>query len=180
MKTPSPRKYIVSELIEVPIVREIAGQYVHSTEARDAVREQHPDFTDKHGCYVFGIKTKTGVNPVYVGCAGKRPLGFEAFTSHKRATLAEALAYYPNAKLFIAFVVPEDDEDVSDIKEMEGVLIRYASEKNPDILNEVKPSAGRNAKEGGDCSWYIDGVFNGGRGRRSQAGKAFRAMVGIK
>ena len=179
-KPKSLRKYVVSEPIDVPVERKIAGQYVHRTEARDSVRKQHPDFTEKKGCYVFGIRTQTGVVPVYVGCTGKRTLGFEAFTSHKRAALAEALAYYPDAELVVAFVIPDGKGKEKDIKEMESILIQSAHEKNPSILNIMNLSAPQNKKDGSGHNWYIDGVTNGGRGRRSENAQAFRELVGIK
>ncbi len=180
IKPKSPRKYVVSELVPVPVVQEVAGQYIHRTEARDNVCNLHSTFTNRHGCYVFGIKTRKGVVPVYVGCTGKRTLGFEAFTSHKRAALAEALACYPDAKLFVAFVISDGTEKESDIKEIESVLIRAARKKNPSIRNETDPSVPQNEKNGIAYDWYIDGVTNGGRGRRSENAQAFRDMLGIE
>lgn len=168
----SARKFVVSELIKVPLAREKAGRHIDTKQIHPLL-EKCAAFAKKHGCYVFAIRTSQGATPVYVGRATKQTLGKEAFSADKLNKANCALQQWKKGTLVLAFVTPEDDRrNVAEksIKEIEDVLIQYAHERNPNVQNERGIIKYR---------WFIDGVFNSNPGRPAEKCNRFRAMLGI-
>ena len=163
------RKFMVSEPIDITIIQEINGRYVDEISTRKTFKN-HFRFTENYGCYVFAIKTDTELKPVYVGQAFKQPLGHESFTSNKRWKLDKALTKTIGGTLLVQFIVPVDDEPLTQrmLNEMESALIQFAYRKNPRIENKkrVKKPIKNQLTE-----WSIDWD--------SDNGKLLKEMLGI-
>lgn len=166
------RKFIVSELVELPLHQGVGRErWLNKKEAKRLFKK-HPKYTDAHGCYVFGIRTK-GFKPVYVGKATEQSLGTEALSDHKVLKINSALRKNRWGRLVVAFVIPEKKSGRPPknlIEEIEHVLIQYAYAKNPQIENVHGISL---------CGWFIEGVMNRIKGRPSAEAEEFRQLVGI-
>lgn len=166
------RKFIVSEMIELPLIQEKGGRRLDTKGARTCF-EQHGEYTNAHGCYVFGIRAARGYKPIYVGKAIEQSLGDEALTQDKILKINNALLKNLRGTLVVAFVIPENKPGPCPqklIEEIEYVLIQYAYQKNRQIENENGIYL---------CSWCIAGVMNRGQGRPTAESKKFRQLVGI-
>ena len=86
-----PRKFLVSDPIEIAIALEINGRYVNKVPTRRMLNK-YKFYTLKRGCYVYYIQLEDNKRiPVYVGCTWRQTLGHESFTSNKREKLDIAL-----------------------------------------------------------------------------------------
>lgn len=166
------RRFVVSEMIKLPLNIEKGGRCLNVKGARE-ILAQHGDFTEAYGCYVFGIRAGRGYKPVYVGKATEKFLGKEALDTDKIRKINQALLKNRKGTLVVAFVVPEKKRGAKPttlIDEIEYVLIQYAYEKNPQIENKYDIFR---------CGWCIDGVKNHGPGHPSEDSIEFRRLIGI-
>lgn len=166
------RKFIVSELLELPLIQERAGRRLDAKKAKD-IFAKHPKYTKAKGCYVFGLRAARGYKPIYVGKTTDQTLGRESLSDGTVRKINMALLKTRKATLVVAFVIPETQPGACPQKaigEIESVLIQYAYQKNPQIENENGICR---------CGWYIDGVLNRGQGKPPAHSREFRRLVGI-
>lgn len=155
-----PRKFTVSDPIEISLVVEINGRYVNEFPTRRLLK-RYKTYTSKRGCYVFYIKMDDGkLLPVYVGATWRQTLKDECFTSNKRWKLDKALTKVMGGIPYMVLIAPKDNEqtevDNRMIHEMENALIQYAYQKNPRIENKVGVNSPYKEKL---THWYIDGAL---------------------
>lgn len=154
-----PRKFLVSDPIEMPLTLEVNGRYVNEVATRRILRRYKP-FTMKRGCYIFYMKFDDKVLPTYVGCTYRQTLKKESFTSNKRLKLNKSLTKYVGGVPVVQFIAPEDYDNMETDKrmvlEMENLLIQYAHAVNPRLENKVGVDSPYKEKL---THWYIDGVL---------------------
>lgn len=172
-KMEGARKFVVSDILSLPVVRRPGGRHLDEDGARAVFRDNR-QYSSKCGCYVYGIRAAKGIKPVYVGKAVEQQLMAEALSPDKICKINKAILKTRRGTPVVAFIVPEKKlgaTPTTQISEIEIALLQYAYAKNPDIENEngvYKPR------------WFIDGVVNSDPGRRSDKAVAFRSMVGIR
>lgn len=163
-------EWYVTGPIEVPIIFQGLARFID--EARiDDLCEVYSQMLETGGVYVFGARSGGGIMPIYVGMTETRKIKEEAF-NHKNCN---NINKYINGKkctlvLFtITRVRSPGKRNVSDIREIEYLLIGQAESRNPELINIQTP---------GEDSWSIKGVHRSRGGRRDQSTKDFRRMMG--
>lgn len=136
-----------------------------------AVMEKH-GVAEKHGCYVFALRSSKGYTPWYVGKAA-RPLAKECMGSHQLNKYQQVFALGIKGTPVMFFVCPEGTKkkvakDVVD--EVEDELIMYAAKRNEELLNIQKRA---------EIGWSIQGILHGSGKKLSAEEKDFKAMMGI-
>ena len=126
---------------------------------------------EKHGCYIFALRSSGGYIPWYVGQAA-RPLAKECMGSHQINKYQTVFANGHKGTPVMFFVCPEGTKKKVSrriIDEVEDELIMSASKRNPDLLNVqgVKPP-----------DFSIRGILYDGK-KLSAEEKAFKLMMGI-
>ena len=174
-----PRKFLVSDPIEIAISLEINGRYVNKVPTRRMLNK-YKFYTLKRGCYVYYIQLEDNKRiPVYVGCTWRQTLGHESFTSNKREKLDIALTKVKGGTLHVIFIAPEDFENLEIdnrmMHEMENTLIQYAHAKNPRLENKVGVNSPYKEKL---THWYIDGVLYSDN-TESENGRLLGDVLGI-
>lgn len=172
MNQENARKFIVSEIIQLPLIQEKCGRHLDETGAKK-IFGRHRKFTEAQGCYVFGIRAGKGYKPVYVGKTTLQTLGEEVLSDGTVGKINRALLRNKKGTLVVAFVIPENKPGPNPSKlidEVESVLIQYAYQKNPEIENENGIY---------QCAWFIDGVLNCPQGKPRDESRIFRRLVGI-
>ena len=127
---------------------------------------------EKHGCYVFALRSSKGYTPWYVGKAA-RPLSQECMGSHQLAKYQHVFALGKKGSPVMFFVCPEGTKkkvakDVVD--EVEDELIMFAAKRNEELLNIQKRA---------DIGWSIQGILHGAGKKLSAEEKDFKSMMGI-
>lgn len=154
---------------EVPYYQGKAGRTITADNVKE-FWQKHSSLSNRHGCYVFGIRAGKGWTPAYVGKATK---GFkrEVFSPHKLSRYQQFLADYLKGTPIIFFVVTPSKKggpNVAHIEELEAFLIQLGVAANPDLLN-IK---GTKAAE-----WGIVGILRGGSGKPTFSARQFRKLM---
>jgi hypothetical protein len=156
---------------EVPYYQGAAGRTITDENIRE-FWEQHQNFADNKGCYIFGIKAGRGYTPAYVGKA-TRTFKQEVFAPHKLAKYQQFLADYRKGTPILFLVVTPTKRgapNVTHINDLEAFLIQIALAANPDLLN-IK---GTQMEE-----WGIAGVLRGGKGKPAKDAIEFKKMMKV-
>ena len=135
--------------------------------------ETNGEYSDKVGCYVFGMRAGKGVTPLYVGKATKR-FKQEVFAHHKLTKYLPALATYKSGTpvlFFVAYPKKNGLVNATQIGKLEKFLIQQATVANPLLLNI------NHAKV---PSWGIAGVLRSTTKRPTNGAVAFKALLGIR
>lgn len=136
-----------------------------------AKMEEH-GIAEKHGCYVFALRTSKGYMPWYVGKAA-RPLSHECMGSHQLNRYQQIFAMGMKGTPVLFFVCPEGTKKKVGkyvVDEVETELIQHAARKNPDLLNIQKRD---------EIEWCIRGILHGNGKKLSAEEADFKAMMGI-
>jgi hypothetical protein len=163
-------EFTVQGPFEVPVRHEVAARVVD----HDNLVERFWKLNDcggRRGCYVFGLRTASGIIPFYVGMT---LISFESecFDGHKLAKYFEAIAKRLKGTPVMFFVCAEGRGIYEHaIRSLELRLIGLAVARNDELLNVV----GTN-----DEPIVIRGVLGHGKGRASGVATKFKKMMGIR
>lgn len=163
-------EFTVQGPFEVPIRHEVAARIVD----HDNLEERFWKLNDcggRRGCYVFGLRTASGIIPFYVGMT---LISFESecFDGHKLAKYLEAIAKRLKGTPVMFFICAEGRGIYEHaIRSLELRLIGLAVARNDELLNVV----GTN-----DEPIVIRGVLGHGKGRPSGNATKFKKMMGIR
>jgi|GEM_PF-2418506 len=136
--------------------------------------ENFRPYANKHGVYVFSLRSGRGFTPWYVGKTnGKNGMTQECMTDHKVNKYNEAMRL-SNGTPVLFFIVRPGKKNVASKKivaDMERQLIQDAVSKNPRVF------CTRNTKN--IPAWSIKGVVRSNAGKPSVIESAFRKSMGI-
>jgi len=119
----------------------------------------HAGIVKRRGCYVFAIRSRGRLLPVYVGRAS-RSFRQEVLAPHKLAKLQLALVDHPDAApcvILLAAPRRTGAPNVRHLAELERFLIEAATTANPNLLNVARPRP---------RAWSIAGIRPGLRATR--------------
>ena len=127
----------------------------------------------KKGCYVFSIQAGRGSKPLYVGKTSRQTIIREAFNDRNMRRVVRKLNKQDRGTLLIWTITQDGGRrpPTKMIGEIEKMLIPWAAEKNPDLIND------HHTKKSDD--WSIEGVVGAKRGPRGKTANDFRKMIGI-
>jgi hypothetical protein len=130
------------------------------------------DIASSKGCYVFGLRNRS-IKPWYVGkkTKGEKSVISESLNGRNKGQYNTVLQSKKGTPVMF-FVIPErrpGPPNQREIKKVELMLISFAWEKNPALLNT-------NSKE---WRWDIPGVWGTTLGRPTKPASIFKSMLGI-
>ncbi len=130
------------------------------------------DIAVSKGCYVFGLRNRS-IKPWYVGkkSKGEKSVISESLNGRNKSQYNSALQSQKGTPVMF-FVIPErrpGPPNQREIRKVELMLISFAWEKNPDLLNT-------NSKE---WTWNMPGVWGTSIGRPTKSASIFKNMMGI-
>jgi hypothetical protein len=155
------------------VYTESKARYITSDNKKAFIKElDDHGVAEKHGCYIFALRSSKGYIPWYVGQAA-RPLAKECMGSHQINKYQTVFANGHKGTPVMFFVCPEGTKKKVSrriIDEVEDQLIMDAAKRNPDLLNiqGVKPP-----------DWTIRGILHGDGKKLSAEEKDFKSMMGI-
>ena len=156
----------------IPTYRGKAGRTITDDDVRRFWRA-NADIARMRGCYVFAMRSGTGLKPAYVGKA-TRAFRREVFQYHKLTRYQQQLA---DSRLgtpvlfFVALPRRRGAPPTRHIGDLERFLIETAATINPELLNvRCVP----------DPPWAIAGVLRRASGKPSEAARGFRALLRLK
>lgn len=155
----------------IPTQRRRLARTVTSAEAR-LFWAAHAAVAKRRGCYVFAIRSRGRLVPLYVGRA-TRSFRQEVLAPHKLAKLQLALVDHPDATpcvLLVAAPRRSGAPNKAHLVELERFLIESAAEVNPGLLNVARPRP---------RSWAIDGLRPGLRATRPGAASQLHRVLAI-
>jgi len=128
---------------------------------------------NSNGVYVFSTKAGRGRKPWYVGKAIKMNFGKEAFNSRNCLALNKVI---DNRKgtLEVSFITQSrarGKPNLSQISEIEYLLIGHAAERNSELLNIQN----KNQTD----KFSIKNIYNSGRGRSNSHETDFKKLMGL-
>lgn len=158
---------------DVPVEKIGWGKAVATSELGELWEEAGSELAWARGCYAFAIRAGKGFTPVYVGKA-TRSFRQECFALHKVHKLNTALLHYKKGTPVLFLVALERKQGKPNGRAISGVekfLIQNALARNEQLLNvqNTKPTE----------NFAILGVFRGGKGKPSNAARAFRQTMGL-
>ncbi|MFC1946118.1 hypothetical protein ACFLW1_02845 [Chloroflexota bacterium] len=123
------------------------------------------------GCYIFGIRYHT-IMPWYVGKTKSQSIINESLSDRNRNAYNRVLQAKKGSPLmfFIIPVIRPGPVNNREIGKLEQMLISFAWERNPDLLNT-------NLKD--EWTWDIPGVWGTKVGRPTKATSDLKEMLGI-
>jgi hypothetical protein len=130
--------------------------------------EENADLADEVGCYIFGLRSRGGLTPIYVG---QSTTGFkhECFHWQKKVYYDEALVMRSGTPIMF-FVVKDSGSEatwLTCLNEVEDYLIQLAVQHNPNLANVKR------------VEWSIPGVFRAGPGHPTASAMALRQILGL-
>jgi len=144
------------------------GEYIYGVAEAD--KKRYSNFKAKAGCYVFALEwSRSGrLLPIYVGKTGNS-FSARLFTPDHRSKLTRALEAKRGVtvRLFVLPASSKKGPKANMINEAEGYLINELYSLNPALMNDRKLPKRR---------WIIGGLTKSGRGKPSEASKAFNRM----
>ena len=153
----------------VPLDQRKGGRTIDRKGLGDFWQEQ-PEFAEKRGCYVFGIRAGKGYTPIYVGKTTKS-FQQECFTSHKLQYYNESLADYKRGTpvMFLLGACKRRGRPPGDaIDSLERYLITIGEQKNPNLANVQNRATEK---------WVVRGFLRSGKGRPTAASRAFQKLM---
>lgn len=163
-------EFTVHGPFEIPVVHEVSARIIDHNNIEERFWSVN-ECGSRRGCYVFGLRTSSGIIPFYVG---KTVIGFEAecFQAHKMVKYLEAIAKRRKGTPIMFFVCTEGPGVYEHaIARLEEQLIGLAVARNDELQNIV----GTN-----DEPIIIRGVLGHGKGRASEVALKFKKMLGIR
>ena len=166
-------KFIVRGPFKVPV--EVYGRGRKDIN-EDMVKEKLPKECEtfgKKGCYVFSIRAGGNPKPLYVGKTSRRTIIEEAFNDRNMRRVVRKLNKQGKGTLQIWTITQDGGRrpPVKMIGEIEKMLIPWAAERNPNLINDHHTKKSDN--------WSIEGVVRPKRGPRGKAANDFRKMIGM-
>ena len=166
----------VSDAFEVPVsFWPNKARYVDFDALKSCEDIEQPfcDFLTLKGVYVFSMRTGGGTLPWYVGKSEKSTFLREAFNHRNRNALNELLNSMRGTLLinFITQSTFRGKPNLSNIGEIENLLIGHASERNSNLLNVQ----GRLKKP----NFTIKNLYNSGKGKKSEHERRFGELMGL-
>ena len=128
---------------------------------------------NSNGVYVFSTKAGKGRKPWYVGKAVRRNFGKEAFNARNCLALNKVVNNRKGT-LEVSFITQSRSRgkpNLSQISEIEYLLIGHAAERNRELLNI------QNINQTDKFS--IKNVYNSGRGRSNTYEADFKKLMGL-
>jgi hypothetical protein len=135
--------------------------------------DQHSEFSEERGVYIFAVRAGKGIRPVYVGKATKR-FKQECFASQKIARHygPELAKIGKGTPVMFLLVAPrrESQKQARIISQAEKFLIGQAQLRNPNLSNVrgKKPPA-----------WGIKGVLRSGQGKPSASAVRLQKLLAL-
>ncbi|MCY4048688.1 MAG: hypothetical protein OXF24_03785 [Hyphomicrobiales bacterium] len=124
---------------------------------------------EKPGCYVFSLQSGRGSKPLYVGKT-LRTIFQEAFNDKNVLGIIRKLGH-GTLQIWTVTQTTRGPLPKKMIDEIEKMLIPWASERNPDLINKHHKKKSEN--------WSIEGVVGSKQGPRGKTANDFRKMIGI-
>lgn len=150
------------------------GSLIDSEKLKKLASDEHSDFgklLGKKGVYVFAIRAGRGCKPWYVGKTERADFLREAFNNRNLVALNEQVMSRKGT-LEVTFVTQTGGKpNLTNIREIESLLIGHASERNSALLNvqgKLKKPA-----------FVIKNLYNSGSGRRSSHEVEFGNLIGF-
>jgi len=165
-------EFEVNGPINIPVIKQKSGGIIIDEDLLDDLSSNHPTL-NLTGCYVFSRKSSKGSTPIYVGKTEKQNIRKEAFNNSNLKSVCRWVNDQSHKKLELWTVTQVKSRGARHSKaidEIETTLIHWAKQANPKLLNKHKTK---------DANWSIKGVERSGRGRRPEAVKAFRKLMGL-
>ncbi|MCY4034327.1 MAG: hypothetical protein OXF29_01560 [Hyphomicrobiales bacterium] len=125
---------------------------------------------EKPGCYVFSLQAGRGSKPLYVGKTTSQTILKEAFNDKNVLGIIRNLSH-GTLQIWTITQIKKGRLPKKMIDEIEKMLIPWASERNPDLINKHHTKKSEN--------WSIEGVVGPQRGPRGKTANDFRKMIGI-
>jgi hypothetical protein len=154
------------------VFKESKARYITPDNKKAFIKElEDRGVAEKHGCYIFALRSSGGYTPWYVGQAA-RPLAKECMGSHQLVKYQQVFANGNKGTPVMFFVCPEGTKKKVSrgiIDEVENLLIGHAAKRNSDLLNVqgVKPP-----------DFSIRGILHDSK-KLSAKEKDFKLMMGI-
>ena len=168
--------FSVSDFFDVPISAHKNGAKFIDISALKTESKTESDLAkilSLRGVYVFSIRAGKGRRPWYVGKSEKSTFLKEAFNERNQNGLN---AHINNHKgtLQINFITQErtpGKPNLKQIAEIEYLLIGYAANRNPNLLNKNNKNQ--------DYEFVIKNVYNSGSGKPSNREREFKSLMGL-
>ena len=153
----------------IPTYRGRAGRTITDDDVRSFWRA-NADVARMRGCYVFAMRTGSGMKPAYVGKA-TRAFRREVFQYHKLTRYQQELADCRVGTPILFFVVLPSRRGAPPtrhVTDLERFLIESATAVNPDLLN---------VRSVPEPAWAIAGVLRRASGKPSAAARSLQALL---
>jgi hypothetical protein len=166
----------VSDFIPVPMERQKSGGRGIDVDAIKRMMEDDENLADllnSNGVYVFSVKAGRGRKPWYVGKSEKSTFLKEALNP-RNLVLLNSLVNNRRGTLELTLITQakaRGKPNLSQISEIEYLLIGHAAERNHGLLNNHYSNQGD--------KFTLKNIYNSGAGKRSKREQAFKDLMGL-